>query len=140
MVWSAEEAAGETVVIITVRALCFVVLKDSCIRHRQRYGEEGEGATKEGYENAEQNKTQFAERARWVHVILHLEHEGEFAAAVGHVAALGVQGADALLERQQRLVDLRAFHAPLPVVALGRERESGSGRACKYSDWQCAVV
>jgi len=52
MVWSAEEAAGETVVIITVRALCFVVLKDSCIRHRQRYGEEGEGATKEGYENA----------------------------------------------------------------------------------------
>jgi hypothetical protein len=44
MVWSAEEAAGETVVIITVRALCFVVLKDSCIRHRQRQGEEGEGA------------------------------------------------------------------------------------------------
>ena len=29
IVWSAEEAAGETVVIITVRALCFVVLKDS---------------------------------------------------------------------------------------------------------------
>ena len=54
------------------------------------------------------------------------EHQGEFATAIRHVLLLVaggrgcvVEGADALLKRKQRLVDLGALHATLAVVALG---------------------
>mmetsp|Transcript_37025 Transcript_37025/g.70994 ORF Transcript_37025/g.70994 Transcript_37025/m.70994 type:complete len:279 (-) Transcript_37025:1193-2029(-) len=44
------------------------------------------------------------------------QHLGELAAAEGHVARLGVQRTNALLQRQEGLVDLRPLHARLAVV------------------------
>lgn len=50
-------------------------------------------------------------------------HHGELAAAEGKVCVLEVEGADALLQREQALVDVGTLHARLPVI-IGRVRRA----------------
>ena len=47
------------------------------------------------------------------------EHLGEFRSAEGNVAAAAIERADALFQREERLVDLGALYARLPVVLGG---------------------
>lgn len=46
------------------------------------------------------------------------QHHGELGGAERHMCALHVDGADALLQREERLVDLRSLDTALAVIRL----------------------